>query len=81
MVPINLEYDIFISHASEDKKDFVEPLAVELKNIGINVWYDNFTLIVGDSLREKIDEGLVNSRYGTIVISSAFISKNGQLMN
>ncbi len=70
-----VEYDIFISHASEDKKDFVEPIAIKLKELGFNVWYDKFTLKIGDSLREKIDEGLANSRYGTIVISTAFIDK------
>lgn len=70
------EYDLFISHASEDKKDFVEPLVEELKKLGISVWYDKFTLKVGDSLREKIDEGLKSSRYGTIIISTSFIQKS-----
>lgn len=70
------EYDLFISHASEDKKDFVEPLVEELKKLGISVWYDKFTLKVGDSLREKIDEGLRSSRYGTIIISTSFIQKS-----
>lgn len=70
------EYDLFISHASEDKKDFVEPLVEELKKLGISVWYDKFTLKIGDSLREKIDEGLKLSRYGTIIISTSFIQKS-----
>ena len=71
-----VKYDIFLSHASEDKTDFVNPLALELQKLGFKVWYDEFTLKVGDSLREKIDEGLKNSRYGTIVISKSFIQKN-----
>lgn len=33
-------YDVFISHASEDKKDFVEPLVGKLQDAGIRVWYD-----------------------------------------
>ncbi|MDC4339584.1 TIR domain-containing protein [Acinetobacter baumannii] len=69
------EYDLFISHASEDKEDFVRPLAETLQELGIKVWYDEFSLKVGDSLRRKIDSGLKNSRYGTVVLSEAFIKK------
>lgn len=70
------EFDIFISHASEDKDDFVRPLASKLSEIGLRVWYDESTLKVGDSLRRKIDHGLARSRYGIVVLSSAFFIKN-----
>lgn len=70
------EYDLFISHASEDKEDFVRPLAETLQNLGVKVWYDEFTLKVGDSLRRKIDSGLRNSKYGTVVLSTDFIKKD-----
>ena len=70
-----MEYDAFISHASEDKEIFVEPLANALRGSGLNVWYDRFELKLGDSLREKIDQGLANSRYGVVVLSRAFFSK------
>lgn len=69
------EYDLFISHASEDKEEFVRPLAETLENIGVKVWYDEFTLRVGDSLRKKIDHGLIKSRFGTVILSSSFCSK------
>lgn len=72
----NVEYDLFISHASEDKEDFVRPLVEALEALGVKVWYDEFTLKVGDSLRKKIDHGLVKSCYGTVVLSSSFFSKN-----
>ncbi|WP_258814584.1 toll/interleukin-1 receptor domain-containing protein, partial [Klebsiella pneumoniae] len=42
---------------------------------GLNVWYDEMTLRIGDSLRQKIDKGLANSRVGLVVLSPAFISK------
>lgn len=58
----SMEWDIFISHASEDKADFVEPLATRLQERRLRVWYDNFTLTVGDSLRRSIDRGLAQSR-------------------
>lgn len=68
-------HDVFISHASEDKDDFVRPLANALIREGLNVWYDEMTLRIGDSLRQKIDKGLANSRVGLVVLSPSFISK------
>ena len=72
----NVEYDVFISHASEDKEDFVKPLVEALQASGYKVWYDEFTLKIGDSLRRSIDNGLKNSRYGIVIFSSAFFAKN-----
>ena len=68
-------HDVFISHASEDKDEFVRPLANALIAQGLNVWYDEMTLRIGDSLRQKIDRGLANSRVGLVVLSPAFIKK------
>lgn len=70
------KYDVFISHASEDKEAFVKPLVEALQSTGYKVWYDEFTLKVGDSLRRSIDHGLINSRYGIVVLSNAFFAKN-----
>ena len=69
------EYDVFISHASEDKEEVVRPLAHALRDGGLAVWYDEFELRIGDSLRRKIDHGLANSRFGVVVLSRAFFSK------
>ena len=49
---------LFISHASEDKTDFVEPLVEELNQSGFDMWYDRFALTIGDSFLQKISEGL-----------------------
>jgi len=70
------EYDFFISHATEDKENFVRPLAEKLISNGHKVWYDEFQLIIGDSLRKKIDEGLKRSRFGIVVLSRDFFRKN-----
>lgn len=69
------EYDVFISHASEDKDAVVRQLAIELATLGLKVWYDEFELKIGDSLRRKIDMGLARSRFGVVVISRNFIKK------
>ena len=67
--------DLFISHASEDK-DFVGPLAVALNAQGLEIWYDEHELQIGDRVREKIDEGLVHSRFGLVVFSPKFFEKH-----
>ena len=69
------QYDVFISHASEDKDSFVKPLADALVEKGLRVWFDDFTLTLGDSLRRSIDKGLLNSHYGIIVLSKHFFKK------
>ncbi|MDP2248700.1 MAG: toll/interleukin-1 receptor domain-containing protein [Nitrosomonadales bacterium] len=73
--PSTQNWDVFISHASEDKESFVRPLANALIEDGIKVWFDEFTLTLGDSLRRKIDRGLAASRFGIVVLSPAFFQK------
>lgn len=68
-------YDVFISHASEDKEAVVRQLAASLQAQGLTVWFDEQTLRIGDSLRRKIDQGLARSRVGLVVISRSFIGK------
>ena len=70
------EHDVFISHASEDKDDVVRPLAELLRNKNFDVWYDEFQLRIGDSLRRSIDQGLSKSKFGIVVLSPAFFAKN-----
>jgi hypothetical protein len=69
------QYDAFISHASEDKDEFVRPLAKALSKLGLRIWFDEFELRVGDSLRRSIDRGLSKSAYGIVVLSRAFFAK------
>ena len=69
-------YDAFICHASEDKNDFVRPLAERLRQEHVEVWYDEFSLNVGDSLRRSIDRGLAQSRFGIVVLSPSFFRKH-----
>jgi len=66
---------VFISHASEDKDQVVRPLAHALQNGGLKVWYDEFELRIGDSLRKRIDMGVARSRFGVVVLSRSFLGK------
>lgn len=70
-----IAHDFFICHASEDKDFIARPLAEELQGRGFSVWYDEFELGVGDSLREAIERGLAESRFGVVVLSEHFFEK------
>lgn len=69
-------WDVFISHASEDKESFARPLANTLLAKGVKVWFDEFTLKIGDSLRQSIDRGLSSSKFGIVILSPAFFAKH-----
>lgn len=73
--PDGRTFDVFISHATEDKDEIVRPLASALQASGLSVWYDEFELRIGDSLRRKIDKGLAGSRFGVVVLSQAFFGR------
>lgn len=76
ILPASVRYDVFISHASEDKNSFVRGLAAELTRLGLRVWFDEWTLKLGDSLRRRIDEGLRSSSFGVVVLSPSFFAKD-----
>lgn len=68
--------DIFLCHASEDKEKYIRPLYEELSRNGISVWYDEGEIIWGDSITEKIQEGIKLSRFAIICFSKNFLNKN-----
>jgi len=70
-----VKYDVFISHASEDKETIAESLYKELETRNIKVWYDDLSIQWGDSLRSKIDDGLRNSKFGIVILSNDYIRK------
>ncbi len=70
--PNPFRYDVFVCHASADKRAFVRRLVTHLQRAGLTVWYDELELRPGRSLRRSIDAGLAESRYGVVVLSPAF---------
>ncbi|MDO7888183.1 toll/interleukin-1 receptor domain-containing protein [Hymenobacter cheonanensis] len=66
--------DVFISHDSADKAAVAEPLYHALTARGLKVWLDKYTLNLGDSLTEKINEGIAECRYGVLILSKAFLA-------
>lgn len=73
--PPPTEWDVFISHAREDKEAIARPLAEALRAKGLHVWYDEYTLSLGDRLRRSIDQGLARCRYGIVILSPHFFAK------
>ena len=68
-------WDVFLSHATEDKATVAEPLRNALAARGVTVWLDKTEIKVGDSLRRRIDEGIRSSRFGLVVLSPSFFGK------
>ena len=60
----------------EDKETIARPLYAALIGEGVSVWFDEAVLRLGDSLRRKIDEGLARCRYGVVILSPRFLSKD-----
>ncbi|MDX6443008.1 MAG: hypothetical protein QOH71_82 [Blastocatellia bacterium] len=65
----NLSYDVFLSHSSKDK-EVVRPIAERLKNDGLKVWFDDWSIKVGDNIPHKIEEGLEHSRVLVLCMSA-----------
>lgn len=69
------EYDVFISHAVEDKQDFVNEFAADLLSRGVKVWYSTYEIKMGDSIMDKIKIGLKQSAFGIVVLSPTYFQK------
>lgn len=69
------EYDVFISHAWEDKESFVDEFVQALRDRGVKVWYDTTQIKWGDSMRKRIDEGLRLSKFGVAILSPNYIAE------
>src|SRR3972149_2817783 len=67
---------VFISHAGEDKKRFVEPFATKLREKGVDPWASFWEINLGDSLIFKIfNEGIEGSKVFIVVLSKNSIDK------
>lgn len=67
----------FISHDWNDKDEIAKPIAMELQRLLCPVWYDEFSLNVGNNLRDSIEKGLKECKKCILVISPNFISNEG----
>ncbi len=72
--PGSRERLVYLAHASEDKA-LVKPMAEGLMQRGIDVWYDNWEIGYGDSLRRKMEEGLGNCTHFVVLLTKTSINK------
>jgi hypothetical protein len=68
-------YDLFVSHASEDKAEVVEPLVAALEERQLRIWYDRQQIGLGNDFIQGINRGLAASRVGVVVLSPSFIKR------
>ena len=68
--------DTFICHATEDKESLARPLHEALSEAGVYAWLDESEIRLGQSIRQKIDDGLATCRSGTVILSRPFFSKS-----
>lgn len=64
-----MSISVFLSHNHKDK-DFVRGLAIDIESHGIRVWLDEAEMKIGDSLVQKIREGIDNVDYFAVILSS-----------
>jgi hypothetical protein len=63
---------VFLSHSSTDKA-FVSRLANDLEAKKVPVWFDRWELRVGDSLTQRIQDGIAESSWLAVVLSKTSI--------
>ena len=66
------QYDVFISHANQDKLDYVDELYTAINKLGIHIFYDKEELEWGDNWKDRILNGVQDSEFAIIVISENF---------
>ena len=67
----------FISHDTRDKAEIAQPLAIKLLQFMCPVWYDEFSLKVGDSLRGSIEAGLKECPKCIFLLTPNFLANSG----
>ncbi len=70
---LSSQFDVFISHASEDKESLVRPLANKLREMGFAVFFDENQIKVGTELKQVIDSGIRQSQNAIVILSPHFI--------
>lgn len=70
------EFDVLVSHATEDKVTFANEFVDILTNeYHLRVWYDALSIAWGDSIHSSIDAGLKKCKFGVVVLSRDYIKK------
>ena len=71
----NISYDLFLSYSSSDRKAIVNPLYKKLISTGFNPWLDIKKITWGDSIIEKMQDGISNTKFIIFFISKSYLDK------
>jgi hypothetical protein len=66
---------VYLAHASEDHDTLAKPLAESLMAKGIEVWFDEWEIRTGDSLRRRMEEGLANCTHFVVLLTPNSLHK------
>jgi hypothetical protein len=66
---------VYLAHASEDHDTLARPLAESLMANGIEVWFDEWEIHAGNSLRRKMEEGLANCTHFVVLLTPSSLHK------
>lgn len=69
------EYDVFISYVQSDSLEYVDKLEQALKQKNVEVWRDKSDMIIGQSMTQAIENGLVKSKLAIVVLSPNYLCK------
>ena len=67
----------FISHDTRDKDEIARPLALRLITMMCPVWYDEYSLKLGNSLRQSIETGLRECKKCILILTPNFLLNTG----
>jgi hypothetical protein len=67
--------DLFLSHTSDDKARYIQPLSESLTTRKITYWLDSVEIGWGDNIPLRINEGLRTSRYLLLCLSRSFLNR------
>lgn len=68
-----IEFDVFLSHSSLDKEEYVSELSNKLTNKGLKVFEDEKVFEIGQSQTQMMNMGILNSRFVVVFLSRNFI--------
>jgi len=67
----------FICHDNRDKNEVARPIAEKLIQLRHTVWYDEYSLRHGDSIRERVEDGLKKCKKCVLILSPNFLANKG----
>ena len=66
--------DVFLCHAWDDRQEAANELHDLLEALGVQVWFSEKDIGLGEPFMRSIDRGLANSRVGVVLVTPAMLN-------